>query len=99
MNNTTLRAYSTKRIYKSKVYNIIIFSLHTATLQNNDKVTVFLRSNHLEQKRQPSKKQLPFHIRQYLEKNYSLSKSMFIISHAALATDVPGPKIAATPAL
>ncbi len=30
---------------------------------------------------------------------YSLSSRIFIISQAALATDVPGPKIAATPAL
>lgn len=29
----------------------------------------------------------------------SLSSKMFIISQAALATEVPGPKIAATPAL
>ena len=29
----------------------------------------------------------------------SLSRRMFIISQAALATEVPGPKIAATPAL
>ncbi len=30
--------------------------------------------------------------------HYSLSSNIFIISTAALATDVPGPKIAATPA-
>lgn len=30
--------------------------------------------------------------------NYYLSSRMFIISTAALATDVPGPKMAATPA-